>query len=99
MSMRKRQEVQEMSRRCLTILAITISITGAAPTRKPALPKAEPAAAAPAQSAVWPEQVGALKRDSVQPAPAPSDAALWEEYGFDAAEQATYSGAGRKLSA
>src|SRR5690349_525534 len=98
MSMRKWEEIQEMSRRCLTLAVIALGICAAAP--KPALPPAKDAAAAPAAkpSAIWPEKLGTLTRDSVQSAAAPADGALWEEYGFDTAEQAVYSGSGRKIT-
>jgi hypothetical protein len=99
MSMWKWQEVQKMSWRCLTVALVAITTSVAAP--KPKLPPNKPAeeAAAIKQSAIWPEKIGPLERQTVRAAGIPSDAALWEEHGFDTAEQAVYAGGGRKITA
>jgi hypothetical protein len=86
-----------MSRRFVILAAVAISIATAAPKR--ALPERTAPPTPSKASAIWPEKLGDLTRDSVQPAPEPDNPALWEEYGFDTAERATYSGAGRKLTA
>lgn len=43
----------------------------------------------PLQAAIWPEQLWDLKRTGVKQVTV-KDQAVWEEYGLDAAEQATY---------
>jgi hypothetical protein len=49
-------------------------------------------------AAIWPEQIGDLKRGETHAVGAP-DPGLWSEYGFDTAEQSQFSGPGRQLSA
>ena len=86
-----------MSRRFLITAAIAIGIAAAAP--KHALPEKAAAPTPIKPSAIWPEKLGDLTRTSNQPAAVAADYALLEEYGFDTAEEAAYSGAGRKLTA
>jgi hypothetical protein len=51
-------------------------------------------------AAIWPEQFGAFRRISVQPLQIPApDRAVWEEYGFQEGESASYSAGTRKLDA
>lgn len=49
------------------------------------------------ESAIWPGELGDLKILSTT-AVKPPDAAVWEEYGLDAAERAEYSGPGKTLT-
>jgi hypothetical protein len=50
------------------------------------------------ESAIWPGELGDLKIVSTEKIK-PHDAAVWDEYGLDAAEQAQYTGAGKNLTA
>src|SRR5262245_14094043 len=89
MSLRERQEVQEMSRpggltlnsmdnRCLAAL---LFLTNSA------------------FAGIWPDQFGPAHRISTKPiTPTPTDQKLWVEYGFQAAEQAQYEGGGQKFT-
>ena len=49
-------------------------------------------AALPAAAAIWPEQLYDHKRTKVEPVTL-ADKPVWEEYGIEAAERATYTGA------
>ena len=49
-------------------------------------------------AAIWPEQIGTLKRGETHKVSAP-DQGLWAEYGFDTAEQSQFSGTDRRLTA
>ena len=49
-------------------------------------------------AAIWPEQIGTLKRGETRQVSAP-DQGLWAEYGFDTAEQSQFSGPDRRLTA
>jgi len=49
-------------------------------------------AALPAAAAIWPEQLYDHKRTKVEPVTL-ADKPVWEEYGLEAAERATYTGA------
>lgn len=51
-------------------------------------------AAAPSPAAIWPDQAGEYRKTSSKPA-AISDKALFDEYGFQEAEEAAYSGPGQ----
>ena len=51
-----------------------------------------------ALAGVWPENFGAFHRTSAQPVEV-SDRPLWEEFGLQQAEQATYEGGTRKFAA
>jgi len=55
-------------------------------------------AGALAQAAVWPEQFGAFRRESVGPAVV-TDASVWTEFGLDGSEQADYSSAKERFRA
>src|SRR5579862_8378931 len=44
---------------------------------------------APASAGIWPEQIGAAKRQSVKPVTV-ADQKLWSEYGLQESEQAQY---------
>src|SRR5947209_19775766 len=44
------------------------------------------------QAAVLPEQFGSLKRSGAVETAAPNDRQLWDEFGFDSGETATYAG-------
>jgi hypothetical protein len=48
--------------------------------------------------AIWPEQIGAYKRVSTKPVAVTENRALWDEYGFDTAEQAQYENGAEKFS-
>jgi len=54
--------------------------------------------AAPALAGIWPDQIGEFKRVSAAPA-AVSERAVWDEYGLDETERATYEGASQKFAA
>ncbi len=54
--------------------------------------------AAAALGGIWPDQMGEFKRVSAAPM-AVSDRALWDEYGFDQAERATYQAGAKKFVA
>jgi hypothetical protein len=56
------------------------------------------AAAAPALAAIWPEQFGTFTRGPAGPAPV-ADKAIWDEYGLQESEQASFSSASRKFTA
>jgi hypothetical protein len=85
MSMRKRQEVQKMSRRNGLKPGVTLaaSLTLFAWTMI--------AASGEQQSAIWPDKVGLSERKSTENVQV-SGKPLWEEYGLNAAERAEYSG-------
>ena len=55
-------------------------------------------ALAPAPAAIWPDQIPPFFRKSAEPQTAKGDPALWEEYGFDEAEQAIYEAGGKRYS-
>jgi hypothetical protein len=52
----------------------------------------------PALAAIWPEQFGTFTRASTGPAPV-ADKAIWDEYGLQESEQASFSSASGKFSA
>ncbi len=76
MSVRQRKEVQEMLRGLLI--------------RSRAGVFACVVLAAPLSAAVWQPQPGPWKIRATAPVPPPADTALWQEYGFKAAEQADF---------
>jgi hypothetical protein len=47
-------------------------------------------AAVPAHAALWPDQIGTFTKTSFKPVTVP-DFTVWDEYGFDEAEQAEYA--------
>ena len=51
-----------------------------------------------AQAGIWPDQLGTFTRTSAGPVAA-REQALWEEYGLDQAEQASYAAGARKFVA
>jgi hypothetical protein len=51
-----------------------------------------------AQAAIWPDQFGHYKLDSIK-TPVITDKDLWDEYGLDLAEQALYTDGPKKLTA
>ena len=56
------------------------------------------AAAPPALAAIWPEQLGTFTRGPAGPAPV-AEEAVWDEYGLQESEQASYTSASRKFTA
>ena len=54
--------------------------------------------AAPARSGIWPDQLGEFKRASAAPV-AVTERALWDEYGLDQTERATYQAGTREFIA
>jgi len=56
------------------------------------------ALAAPALAGIWPDQIGEFRRVSVGPV-AVAERAVWDEYGLDQAERATYMLGQRKFTA
>lgn len=74
MSLRQRKEIQEMLRRLRFDFAWVWLAT---------------AGLALGQSALWPDQFGQFRKVASQPVTL-TDRALWEEYGFQQAEQAEY---------
>jgi hypothetical protein len=55
-------------------------------------------AMAPVRAAIWPEQLGTFTRGSTGPAPI-ADKAVWDEYGLQESEQASFSSGSRKFTA
>ncbi len=53
---------------------------------------------APVWAGIWPEQIGAAKRQSVKPVTV-ADQGLWSEYGLKEAEQAQYESGSTKFTA
>ena len=52
-----------------------------------------------ALAAVWPGELGSFHRTSVQAVNPAADRAIWDEYGFQEGEIATYEGAGERFTA
>jgi hypothetical protein len=53
---------------------------------------------APAWCAIWPDQIPPFFRKSASPVTMRADNAVWEEYGFDEAEKATFEAGGKRYT-
>src|SRR5579871_6779675 len=94
MSLRKRQEIQEMSRR-------TVKPPDAGKRRRFAVAAGLAIACwlpVPAQAAIWPETLGAFHRTSDRSITPAGNQAIWEEYGLHEAESADYDSGAQKFT-